>query len=130
MPRRLPLFATTARGTEDLLAAELTELGAVKIRQDRGGARFSANIDEALRICLWTRIAMRVLYPLGEFDAPGAEGLYAAASSVPWEEHLSSSSTFAVEATQKGTEHAHSGFMALKISVRVNPGAIAAVRIP
>jgi len=40
MPRRLSLFATTTRGTEDLLAAELSDLGAVKIRQDRGGVRF------------------------------------------------------------------------------------------
>lgn len=115
MPRRLSLFATTTRGTEDLLADELGELGAVKIRQDRGGVRFSANLHEALRICLWTRIAMRVLYPLGEFEARGAEGLYAAAASVPWEEHLTSASTFMVEATLRESEHDHSGFVALKI---------------
>jgi len=115
MPRRLPLFATTARGTEDLLTEELTELGAVRIRQDRGGVRFSANLDEALRICLWTRIAMRVLYPLGEFQSKGAEGLYEAAGSVPWEEHFTSSSTFMVEATLRDSEHRHSGFVGLKI---------------
>jgi 23S rRNA (guanine2445-N2)-methyltransferase / 23S rRNA (guanine2069-N7)-methyltransferase len=113
--RRLPLFATTARGTEDLLAEELTELGATKVRRDRGGVRFSANLDEALRICLWTRIAMRVLYPLGEFESKGAEGLYEAAASVPWEEHFTADSTFMVEATLRNTEHTHSGFVALKI---------------
>src|SRR3954465_9573347 len=112
---RLALYATTARGTEDLLAAELEELGGKKIRQDRGGVRFHANLDEALRICLWTRIAMRVLYPLGEFEAKGAQGLYEAASQVPWEEHLTRTSTFAVEATLKGSEHSHSGFVALKV---------------
>jgi 23S rRNA (guanine2445-N2)-methyltransferase / 23S rRNA (guanine2069-N7)-methyltransferase len=115
MPRRLPLFATTTRGTEDLLAEELTELGASKVRQDRGGVRFLANLDEALRICLWTRIAMRVLYPLGEFASKGAEGLYDAAASVPWEEHFTSDSTFMVEATLKNSEHTHSGFVGLKI---------------
>ncbi len=115
MARRLPLFATTARGTEDLLAEELTELGASKVRQDRGGVRFSANLDEALRICLWTRIAMRVLYPLGEFESKGAEGLYEAAASVPWEEHFTCDSTFMVEATLRNTEHTHSGFVGLKI---------------
>ncbi len=115
MARRLPLFATTARGTEDLLAEELAELGASRVRQDRGGVRFSANLDEALRICLWTRIAMRLLYPLGEFAAKGAEGLYEAAASVPWEEHFTSDSTFMVEATLRNTEHTHSGFVGLKI---------------
>jgi 23S rRNA (guanine2445-N2)-methyltransferase len=115
MPRRLALFATTTRGTEDLLAEELTELGGVKIRRDRGGVRFAANLDEALRICLWTRIAMRVLYPLGEFTVHGAEGLYEAAASVPWEDHFTARSTFMVEATLRQSEHHHSGFVALKI---------------
>jgi len=115
MAERLPLFATTARGTEDLLAEELKELGAARIRQDRGGVRFYANLGEALRICLWTRIAMRILYPLGEYEARGAEGLYDAVSQVPWEEHLTKTSTFAVEATLKGSEHSHSGFVALKV---------------
>ncbi len=115
MPQRFALFATAARGTEDLLAQELSELGATRIRQDRGGVRFWANWVEALRICLWTRIAMRVLYPLGQFQVEGSEGLYRASSEVAWEEHLTSSSTFAVEATLRDSEHTHSGFVALKI---------------
>ncbi len=115
MAERLALFATTARGTEDLLAEELKELGARRIRQDRGGVRFLASLDEALRVCLWSRIAMRVLYPLGEFEAHGADGLYEAAASVPWEEHLTPDHTFAVEATLRDSEHSHSGFVALKV---------------
>ncbi len=115
MAERLALFATTARGTEDLLAEELKELGARRIRQDRGGVRFMASLDEALMVCLWSRIAMRVLYPLGEFEAHGAEGLYEAVASVPWEEHLTPETTFAVEATLKDSEHTHTGFVALKV---------------
>ncbi len=115
MAKRLPLYVTASRGTEDLLAAELTELGAAKVRQDRGGVRIHANLHEALRICLWSRIGMRVLYPLVEGDVEGQEGLYQLASTVPWEEHLSKDTTFAVEATLKETEHDHSGFVALKI---------------
>jgi putative N6-adenine-specific DNA methylase len=115
MAERLALFATTARGTEDLLAEELKELGARRIRQDRGGVRFLASLDEALKVCLWSRIAMRVLYPLGEYEARGAEGLYEAVASVPWEEHLTPETTFAVEATLKDSEHSHTGFVALKV---------------
>ncbi|HEV8119714.1 MAG TPA: THUMP domain-containing protein, partial [Candidatus Polarisedimenticolia bacterium] len=115
MPRRLPLFATAARGTEDLLAEELTELGAARVRADRGGVRFLANLHEALRIALWSRIAMRLLWPLAEAEAQGAQGLYDAAHEVPWEEHLDPRATFAVEATLRDSEHTHSGFVALKI---------------
>ncbi|MCK8502505.1 MULTISPECIES: THUMP domain-containing class I SAM-dependent RNA methyltransferase [Myxococcus] len=115
MAERIALFATTTRGTEDLLADELKELGARRIRQDRGGVRFMASLDEALKVCLWSRIAMRVLYPLGAFEARGAQGLYDAARGVPWEEHLTPTTTFAVDATLKDSEHSHSGFVALKV---------------
>jgi putative N6-adenine-specific DNA methylase len=115
MAERLDIFATTTRGSEALLAAELRELGARRIRQDRGGVRFRANLTEALGICLWSRIAMRILYPLGAFEAGRAEEIYAAAAQVAWEEHLNASSTFAVEASLRGGEQHHSGFVALKI---------------
>ncbi len=98
-----------------MLAAELETLGAKRVRQGRGGVSFMANLDEAMRLVVHTRLAMRVLYPLGEFDAPGADGLYEAASNVAWEEWLTPSSTFAVEATLSNSEHTHSGFVALKI---------------
>ena len=113
--QRLTIFATAARGTEGLLAEELAEIGVGRIRQDRGGVRFSAGWVDALRVCLWTRIAMRVLYPLGRFEAGSAEELYDAARQVGWEEHLTTASTFAVEATLRGSEHRHSGYVALKI---------------
>ncbi|MFZ5444041.1 MAG: THUMP domain-containing class I SAM-dependent RNA methyltransferase [Myxococcota bacterium] len=115
MAVRLPLFATATRGTEPFLAKELEALGCKRIRQDRGGVRFMAALDEILRVCLHSRVAMRVLYPLGEFEAHGAEGLYEAAKSVAWEDWLSPKTTFAVEATLKNTEHTHTGFVALKL---------------
>lgn len=114
MAVRLPLFATATRGTEPFLAQELESCGCKRIRQDRGGVRFMAALDEILRVCLHSRIAMRVLYPMGEFESVGAQGLYDAASQVPWEDWLSPRTTFAVEATLKDSEHTHSGFVALK----------------
>ena len=58
---------------------------------------------------------MRVLYPLGEFEVIGADGLYEASATVPWEDWISTRMTFAVEATLKDSEHTHTGFVALKI---------------
>jgi len=115
MAERLQLYATCARGTESLLADELTELGARKVRQDRGGVRLLANVDEALYLSLWSRIAMRILLPLGEDEARGADGLYEAASKIPWEDHLSRSSTFAVEASVRDSEVTHSRYAALRV---------------
>lgn len=115
MPERLSFFATASRGTEAILARELEALGAKKVRQDRGGVRFGANVREALAICFHTRVAMRILLPLAEAEARGAEGLYDAVKAVAWEEHLTARTTFAVDATLKDSEHTHSGFVALKV---------------
>ncbi|MCU0695139.1 MAG: THUMP domain-containing protein [Myxococcaceae bacterium] len=112
---RLPLFATATRGTEPFLADELEGLGCKRIRQDRGGVRFFAALDELARVLVHSRVAMRVLYPLRQFEAEGADGLYEAARAVPWEEWLGRGSTFSIEATLKDSEHTHSGFVALKL---------------
>lgn len=112
---RLPLFATASRGTEPVLAQELETLGCKRIRQDRGGVRFFAALDELASVLVNSRVAMRVLYPLRQFEAHGADGLYEAARAIPWEDWLGRGSTFAVEATLKDTEHSHSGFVALKL---------------
>lgn len=112
---RLPLFATATRGTEPFLAEELATLGAKRIRQDRGGVRFFAALDEIARVLIHSRVAMRVLYPLRQFEAQGADGLYEAARAVEWEDWLGRGSTFSIEATLKDTEHTHSGFVALKL---------------
>ena len=85
MPERFQLLATASRGTEDLLTSELEKLGANRVRQARGAVGFHANWREALRICLWSRIAMRVLLPLGKFQAKGSAGLYEAAGQVPYD---------------------------------------------
>jgi 23S rRNA (guanine2445-N2)-methyltransferase / 23S rRNA (guanine2069-N7)-methyltransferase len=45
----------------------------------------------------------------------GAEGLYDATSSIPWEEHLTTSSTFAVDASMRDTEHTNSMFVERKV---------------
>lgn len=116
MAKRISLLATASRGTEPLLADELKTLGASRVRQARGVVRFLATIPEALSICLWSRIGMRVLLPLLEdAEARGQDGLYDAAAGVAWEEHLTAATTFAVEATLKDSEHSHSGFVALKL---------------
>lgn len=115
MPEPLPYLATAARGTEPLLADELRELRAGKIRQDRGAVRFLADLPTVLRICLWSRVAMRVLMPIAKSEVRGADGLYEAARAVAWEEHLTTRSTFAVEANLRDSEHSHSGFVALKL---------------
>ncbi len=75
---RFPLFATAARNLESLLADELHALGCRR-RETRGGARFAGTLADAYRVCLWSRVANRVLLPLGSFPAATPDALYAGA---------------------------------------------------
>ena len=108
-------FATCARGTEDLLADELRALGAKKVAQDRGGVSFVGALPLGMRACLWLRTAQRVLLPIVDGPAPSAEALYELVHAQDWAAHLTTTSTFAVEATVKDSALTHSHFVSLKV---------------
>jgi 23S rRNA (guanine2445-N2)-methyltransferase / 23S rRNA (guanine2069-N7)-methyltransferase len=108
-------FATASAGTEDLLADELQTLELRGVRVGRGGVRFTGDIGDAMRACLWSRIAMRVLLPLADFAAADADALYAGARDVRWEEYLDETRTFAVDAVGRTEALGHTHFTALKV---------------
>lgn len=58
------LFATTARGFEELLKVELTELGATECKIAQGGVHFQADDETLYRSLLWSRLASRILLPI------------------------------------------------------------------
>ncbi|NKI35228.1 bifunctional 23S rRNA (guanine(2069)-N(7))-methyltransferase RlmK/23S rRNA (guanine(2445)-N(2))-methyltransferase RlmL [Wenzhouxiangella sp. XN79A] len=93
------LFATAPQGLEDLLASELDALGAVEARPGRGGVAVRGGLANAYRICLWSRVAGRVLLPIAEFDADDADALYAGARTVDWSDHLAADGSLAVDFT-------------------------------
>ncbi len=108
-------FATASVGTEELLADELRALDLRGVRASRGGVRFTGSLADGMRACLWSRIAMRVLLPIADFAAVDAEGLYAGARAVRWDEHLDETRTFAVEAAGRTEALGHTHFTALKL---------------
>ena len=61
--RMKQLFATTARGFEELLKVELTELGATECKITQGGVHFQAGDETLYRSLLWSRLASRILLP-------------------------------------------------------------------
>lgn len=52
------------------------------------------------RLCLWSRVASRVLLPLIEIDATDDDMLYEALRKVPWATHFDVSQTFAIGSSQ------------------------------
>jgi 23S rRNA (guanine2445-N2)-methyltransferase / 23S rRNA (guanine2069-N7)-methyltransferase len=114
MPLTHNFFATTAKGMEDLLAAELRELGAPAVETQRAGASFAGDLEAAYRVCLWSRIANRVLLPLGTFRAATPNALYDGVRTIRWADHLDPRRTLAVDCVTSQSKVAHSHFAALK----------------
>jgi putative N6-adenine-specific DNA methylase len=77
-------FAPCPRGLEELLARELSGLGAGEPRVAAGGVAFSGSWETCYRANLWSRLASRVLWRLGEFEYAAEDDIYAAARAVNW----------------------------------------------
>ncbi|MBI5142394.1 MAG: bifunctional 23S rRNA (guanine(2069)-N(7))-methyltransferase RlmK/23S rRNA (guanine(2445)-N(2))-methyltransferase RlmL [Nitrospirae bacterium] len=108
-------FASCPRGVESLLANELNALGADGVKETRAGVYFSGGIETLYRICLWSRIASRVLMPIASFRAESPDELYSGAREIAWEEHLDPSGTLAVDCNVSDSTITHSHYAALRI---------------
>ena len=90
-------LATCPKGLESLLAEELDGLGAVHIKQTVAAVSFNGGLDIAYKVCLWSRLANRVLKPFTQFVLNNVEDLYEHITDVAWETHFSASHTIAID---------------------------------
>lgn len=108
-------FATCPQGFERLLADELKRLRAQSVRPLKGGAAFFGTQMEGYRVCLWSRIASRVLQVVERLDAHSADALYESVEELDWSWLIREGATISV--TARGTNKAlrNSQFTALKV---------------
>ncbi|MFY0991556.1 bifunctional 23S rRNA (guanine(2069)-N(7))-methyltransferase RlmK/23S rRNA (guanine(2445)-N(2))-methyltransferase RlmL [Halomonas sp. C05BenzN] len=94
----LAFIATCPKGIELLLADELAGLGADPGKTTVAGVHFRASVAEAYRICLWSRLANRVVLCLvREEGIETPEQLRQAVAAVDWRDHLGPGGTLAVD---------------------------------
>ena len=111
----LEFFASCLAGLEQPLAAELKSFGIERVRPLGGGAAFFCGEREALRACLWSRLASRIMLVIGRVNAGDADLLYAGAYDLPWEDVLAGDATMAVRAHGTNDELRNTRFTALKV---------------
>ena len=111
----LSFFATCPKGLENLLLRELVTLGACEVKETVAGVSFKGDFTLGMRVCLWTRLASRVLLEISEFYAGTDTDLYLGALAVDYEKYFEVSNTIAV--SFKGTSEAirNTQYGALKI---------------
>ncbi|HET7662563.1 MAG TPA: THUMP domain-containing protein, partial [Rhodanobacteraceae bacterium] len=108
-------FATCPKGLEYLLRDELKALGADDVREARAGVHFRGTLETALRACLWSRLASRILLPLTDFEAGDDAALYAGVQGIDWSGHLTADGTLAVDVTLAAGDKGHSRFLAQRV---------------
>lgn len=103
-------------GFEELLGDELRALGCRRVRPLRGSVAFFGSLRDGYRVCLWSRLASRVVLVVDRVDCETADQLYDACSrDIAWEEHVGPHATIAVEA-RGGNEALHDvRFAALRV---------------
>jgi 23S rRNA (guanine2445-N2)-methyltransferase / 23S rRNA (guanine2069-N7)-methyltransferase len=111
----LEFFAACPRHVPDLLGSELRALGINVTREHPAGVSFTGPIRDGYLACLASRSASRVLLTLGSVPLASAETMYEAIRAMPWEEHLATEGTLAIDVVGQGpTWLRHTQFAAQK----------------
>ena len=115
MSQNLTLFATCPKGVEDLLAEECVQQHLSNVSTTHGGVFCQGDLEKAYRLCLWSRVASRVLLKLHEFPVSGHDDLYLGVQSIDWSSHLNSSGSFAIDVHTTHQQINNSHYATLKI---------------
>lgn len=115
MSDRNELFLTCPKGLEGLLLEEAIGLGLEEAREHTSAIRGLADMETAYRLCLWSRLANRVLLVLKRFPMKNAEDLYNGVLDVDWHDHMVPDGTLAVEFSGHGSGIDNTHFGALKV---------------
>jgi putative N6-adenine-specific DNA methylase len=108
-------FASSPRGLEQLLAAELASLGARGVQPVPGGVAFSGDWRTCYAANLWSRLASRVLWRVAEFEYAGEGDIYEAARKVDWMRLFSVERTLRVNVSAQKSPLTSLDFATLRI---------------
>lgn len=89
-------FATCPKGLENLLFRELVDLNASSVKETVSGVSFSGNMELAMRVCLYSRFASRIIMNLNTFRCDDDTDLYLGAKGIGYERYFDSDKTIAV----------------------------------
>ena len=98
MERNYRMVATTMAGLEEVLAEELKQLGAQDVQSGVRNVAFKGDKGFMYKSNLALRTAIRILKPIRSFRVYDEDDLYKKLQQIRWEEYLSHSNTFAINA--------------------------------
>lgn len=115
MSEQFEMIAKTFQGLEQVLAEELTGLGANDVQIGRRMVSFSGDKEMMYKANFCLRTAIRILKPIKHFKAKDADEVYEQIKAIAWEDILNVDKTFAVDAVVFSDEFRHSKFVSYKV---------------
>lgn len=115
----LSFFATCPKNFEYLLQNELQSLNIGDIKLTVAGVYFKGSIEDAYRVCLWSRIANRILLQLDRFSVHRADDLYKGMRKIDWSKHFNVDNTLLIDfiGTSSAIDNSHFGALKAKDAV-------------
>lgn len=108
------MIAKTLFGLEDILADELTALGAQKVKKLNRSVEFYGDKRLLYKANLWCRTATRILKPRHLFRAGDADQLYHQIRKIEWNKYLDVKQTIAIDAVIVNSGFQNSLYVAQK----------------
>ena len=108
------MVAKTLYGLEDVLAEELTAIGAKDVMTGRRMVSFTGDKAMLYKANFHCRTALRILKPLVQFKAGHADQVYQGVKYIEWDQYFTPEQTFAVDAVVNSDNFTHSKFVAYR----------------
>ena len=115
MEQEFELIAKTFMGLENVLAQELTQLGANNIQIGRRMVAFTGDQEMMYRANFQLRTAIRILKPIAHFKAHSAEDMYDEVRKIDWSQYIEQGKTFSVDSVVYSEEFRNSRFVTYKV---------------
>ena len=115
MEQEFELIAKTFMGLENVLAQELTELGANNVQIGRRMVSFTGDKEMMYRANFQLHTAIRILKPIAHFKARSAEDMYDEVKKIDWSQFIEKGKTFSVDSVVYSEEFRNSRFVTYKV---------------
>ncbi len=109
------MIAKTFMGLEEILAQELTELGAKNVEKGCRVVTFTGDKTLMYKANFSLRTAIRILKPIKHFTAKSADEVYDGIKEIDWSEYISDGSTFTVDSVVYSDTFSNSRFVTYKV---------------
>jgi putative N6-adenine-specific DNA methylase len=115
LPKEFDIIVKTFQGLEEVLAKELTELGANNIELQRRAVKCTGDIQTLYRANFRLRTASRILVPIATFRANNPDEVYEQIKKIDWTQYMDVNTSFIIDSTVYSDDFRHSKFVSYRV---------------